>query len=280
MTAPRASGTAAAPQRTPPRIEAMGAVDELNSSVGLVLAVPDLPAPVIGLLHEVQHDLFDLGGELSIPGHTILGPAHITRLEEALDGFNDPLPPLREFILPSGGPATAACHLARAIARRAERRVWTLVSRRTGHGAGSPAAVPEPAVGSAVRAGAGAGAPRARQRSAMAARPGPRLRRRRSRSRGQSNFVPGSSLRPGAMSLWPTMRLAVQRGIGCEQRPDQRGERAVLRILEGRAHPCPRARCRWKSHCRPPRPWYCRHARRARPARRRARTAAACRRGG
>jgi cob(I)alamin adenosyltransferase len=108
------------------RIEAIGAVDELNSTVGMVLAVADLPLPVIGLLHDVQHDLFDLGGELSIPGHTILGAAHITRLEQALDGFNDHLPALREFILPSGGPATAACHLARAIARRAERRVWTL----------------------------------------------------------------------------------------------------------------------------------------------------------
>jgi cob(I)alamin adenosyltransferase len=113
------------------RIEAMGAVDELNSAVGLVLAVPDLPAPVIGLLHEVQHDLFDLGGELSIPGHTILDAQYIVRLEEALDGFNEQLPPLREFILPSGGPATAACHLARAIARRAERRVWTLTRTET-----------------------------------------------------------------------------------------------------------------------------------------------------
>jgi cob(I)alamin adenosyltransferase len=113
------------------RIEAMGAVDELNSIVGLVLAVPDLPLPVIGLLHEVQHDLFDLGGELSIPGHTILGPAHITRLEVALDGFNDQLPPLREFILPSGGAATAACHLARAVARRAERRMWALTRTET-----------------------------------------------------------------------------------------------------------------------------------------------------
>ncbi|HTV78266.1 MAG TPA: cob(I)yrinic acid a,c-diamide adenosyltransferase [Steroidobacteraceae bacterium] len=115
--------------RTPkdsPRVEAIGAVDELNSAVGLVLAVPDLPLPAIGLLQEIQHDLFDLGGELSIPGHSILDGAHITRLEEALDGFNEQLPPLREFILPSGGPATAACHLARAIARRAERRVWTL----------------------------------------------------------------------------------------------------------------------------------------------------------
>jgi cob(I)alamin adenosyltransferase len=120
--------------RTPkeaPRIEAIGAIDELNSAVGIVLAVPDLPLPVIGLLLEVQHDLFDLGGELSIPGHSILEPAHITRLEQALDGFNDPLPPLKEFILPSGGPATAACHLARAIARRAERRVWTLSRTQT-----------------------------------------------------------------------------------------------------------------------------------------------------
>jgi cob(I)alamin adenosyltransferase len=120
--------------RTPkeaPRIEAIGAVDELNSAVGMVLAVPDLPLPVTGLLLEVQHDLFDLGGELSIPGHTVLGPAHITRLEQTLDGFNDSLPPLKEFILPSGGPATAACHLARAIARRAERRVWTLSRTQT-----------------------------------------------------------------------------------------------------------------------------------------------------
>ncbi len=108
------------------RVEAMGAVDELNSAVGLVLAVPDLPLLVTGLLLEVQHDLFDLGGELSIPGHTILRAEHVTRLEAALDGFNDKLPALQEFILPSGGPATAACHLARAIARRAERRVWTL----------------------------------------------------------------------------------------------------------------------------------------------------------
>jgi cob(I)alamin adenosyltransferase len=108
------------------RIEAIGAVDELNSAVGLVLAAPDLPLPVIGLLQEIQHDLFDLGGELSIPGHSILDAAHIARLEQALDGFNEQLPALREFILPSGGPATAACHLARSIARRAERRVWTL----------------------------------------------------------------------------------------------------------------------------------------------------------
>jgi len=109
-----------------PRIEAIGAVDELNSAVGMVLAVPGVPQAVAAVLLEVQQDLFDLGGELSIPGHSILADDHVTRLERALDGFNDDLPPLREFILPGGGPATAACHLARAIARRAERRVWAL----------------------------------------------------------------------------------------------------------------------------------------------------------
>src|SRR5580658_6743569 len=125
MTAPRDWATAVAWRRNR-RIEAIGAVDELNSAVGVVLGVADLPLPVLALLQDVQHDLFDLGGELSIPGHAILGAAHVTRLEQALDGFNDQLPPLQDFILPSGGPATAACHLARAIARRAERRVWSL----------------------------------------------------------------------------------------------------------------------------------------------------------
>jgi cob(I)alamin adenosyltransferase len=114
------------------RVEAYGAVDETNSSIGLVLAVPALPQDVRECLSEIQHDLFDLGGELCIPGHRIIGAAHIERLERVLDGFNDPLPPLKEFILPSGGPATAACHLARAIARRAERRVWTLLKAEPG----------------------------------------------------------------------------------------------------------------------------------------------------
>jgi len=109
-----------------PRVEAYGTVDELNSAVGVILAVPQLPPAIAECLTEVQHDLFDLGGELCIPGHKIIGPEHITRLEQTLDGFNDALPPLKEFILPGGGPATAACHLARAIARRAERRVCTL----------------------------------------------------------------------------------------------------------------------------------------------------------
>jgi len=108
------------------RVEAYGTVDELNSVIGVLLAVPGLPSEVMACLTEVQHELFDMGGELCIPGHYAITAAHITRLEQALDGFNDPLPPLKEFILPGGGPAAAACHLARTVARRAERRVLTL----------------------------------------------------------------------------------------------------------------------------------------------------------
>lgn len=109
-----------------PRVEAYGTVDELNSAIGIVLAAPGLPKAVRDCLTEVQHDLFDLGGELCIPGHRAITDEFVTRLENALDGFNEPLPPLREFILPGGGPAAAACHLARTICRRAERRVCTL----------------------------------------------------------------------------------------------------------------------------------------------------------
>jgi len=108
------------------RVEAYGTVDELNSSIGVLLAVPELPEAVAQCLTEVQHELFDLGGELCIPGHRVITAEQVTRLEKTLDDFNDPLPPLREFILPGGGPAAAACHLARSVARRAERRVWTL----------------------------------------------------------------------------------------------------------------------------------------------------------
>jgi len=108
------------------RVEAYGTVDELNSTIGVLLAVPELPPAVTACLTEVQHELFDMGGELCIPGHHAIEARHVTRLEEALDGFNDDLPPLKEFILPGGGPAAAACHLARTVARRAERRVWSL----------------------------------------------------------------------------------------------------------------------------------------------------------
>jgi len=109
-----------------PRVEAYGTVDELNSVIGVLLAVPGLAADVTECLTEVQHELFDLGGELCIPGHQVIRAEQVARLEQTLDKFNAALPPLKEFILPGGGPAAAACHLARTVARRAERRAWTL----------------------------------------------------------------------------------------------------------------------------------------------------------
>ena len=108
-----------------PRMEAMGTVDELNSVLGLALA-QRLPEAVAACLLDLQHDLFDLGGELSIPGHVMIDPTHIERLERQLEHFNAELPPLKEFILPGGSPGAAACHLARTVCRRAERRLVTL----------------------------------------------------------------------------------------------------------------------------------------------------------
>ena len=108
------------------RVEAYGSVDECNCAIGIVLAVAGLPADVRDVLVTVQHELFDLGGELCIPGHRAIQAEQVARLEKTLDDFNERLPPLKEFILPGGGTAAAACHLARAICRRAERRAWTL----------------------------------------------------------------------------------------------------------------------------------------------------------
>ena len=105
-----------------PRVAAYGTTDELNSVIGVVLAC-DLPDAVRELLVQVQHDLFDLGGELCIPGMEMVQAADIERLEQALDGFNENLPPLKEFILPGGGMAAAQCHVARTVCRRAEREV-------------------------------------------------------------------------------------------------------------------------------------------------------------
>ena len=107
------------------RVSAYGTVDEANSAIGLLLAV-DLPADVDTLLTTVQHQLFDLGGELCIPGHAAIFDADITALEQALDRYNAPLPPLKDFILPGGGEAAARCHVARTIVRRAERETVTL----------------------------------------------------------------------------------------------------------------------------------------------------------
>jgi cob(I)alamin adenosyltransferase len=108
------------------RVEAYGTVDELNSVVGMVLAY-DLPRAVRDCLTTVQHRLFDLGGELSVPGYEALRADHVTGLEALVDDFNAELPPLKEFILPAGGHATSACHLARAVCRRAERCVVRLM---------------------------------------------------------------------------------------------------------------------------------------------------------
>lgn len=111
-----------------PRVEAYGSVDELNSAIGQVLACEGLPADLADCLVNIQHDLFDLGGELCIPGHCTVTDAYVVRLENVLDAINEDLPPLKDFILPGGGRAAAATHLARAICRRAERRVWSLSS--------------------------------------------------------------------------------------------------------------------------------------------------------
>jgi cob(I)alamin adenosyltransferase len=108
-----------------PRIEAIGAVDELNSVIGVLLA-ERLPRDVRRCMTGVQHDLFDLGGELSVPGHAIMTEAHISRLELFLDQFNSKLPPLKDFVLPGGSRAAGCAHVARTVCRRAERRVVTL----------------------------------------------------------------------------------------------------------------------------------------------------------
>ena len=108
-----------------PRIEAIGAVDELNSTLGLLLA--EMPPPEVGdCLVEVQHDLFDLGGELSIPGYKALTDAQVERLEVAVERFNADLQPLKEFILPGGSRAASLAHVARTVCRRAERALVRL----------------------------------------------------------------------------------------------------------------------------------------------------------
>ena len=107
------------------RVNAYGTVDEANSAIGIVLAC-EVPAEIRDVLVGVQHQLFDLGGELCIAGHAAIFDADIQKLEDTLDRFNEPLPPLKDFILPGGGMAAAQAHLARTIVRRAEREVVTL----------------------------------------------------------------------------------------------------------------------------------------------------------
>ena len=108
------------------RVEAYGTVDEANSLIGLLLAEDSVPDSIRESLTEVQHDLFELGGELCIPGHSAINDEDVSRLEADLDAHNADLPALKEFILPGGGKAAAACHVARTVVRRAERRSKTL----------------------------------------------------------------------------------------------------------------------------------------------------------
>lgn len=107
------------------RVAAYGTVDEANSAIGVVLS-GELPEAVRECLVSVQHQLFDLGGELCIPGHAAVHDADVKGLEDQLDAFNADLPPLKDFILPGGTPPAAYCHVARTVCRRAEREVVTL----------------------------------------------------------------------------------------------------------------------------------------------------------
>nr|WP_246387877.1 cob(I)yrinic acid a,c-diamide adenosyltransferase [Chiayiivirga flava] len=112
------------------RVTAYGTVDEANSCIGVVLAQA-LPDDIRADLVSIQHQLFDLGGELCIPGHAAIAQADIERLEATLDRYNDPLPPLKDFILPGGGAAAAHCHVARTVCRRAERDTVSLSREET-----------------------------------------------------------------------------------------------------------------------------------------------------
>lgn len=113
-----------------PRIAAIGTVDELNCAIGVVLA-EGVSAEVRALLTDIQHDLFDLGGELSIPGHAAITQAHVERLEAAVEHYNADLPMLKEFILPGGTRAAALAHVARTVCRRAERTLVALAGGDT-----------------------------------------------------------------------------------------------------------------------------------------------------
>ena len=109
------------------RVASYGTVDELNSVIGVVLA-QEIPDSVRETLVQVQHDLFDLGGELSIPGYTAMTDEHVARVEDAVEQFNESLPPLKEFILPGGSRAAALAHVGRTVCRRAERAVVALAA--------------------------------------------------------------------------------------------------------------------------------------------------------
>jgi cob(I)alamin adenosyltransferase len=138
------------------RVHAMGDVDELNSNLGVLLCEP-MPDEVRALLVEIQHQLFNLGGELSIPGFELLKPEAVLALDEALATYNEQLPRLQEFILPAGTRGAALAHVCRTVARRAERAVCCFGQR--GGAEGNPAPVPQSPERPDVRAGPGAEPP-------------------------------------------------------------------------------------------------------------------------
>lgn len=107
------------------RVEAYGNVDELNSVIGLLRSF-DVPVGIEAELNQIQHDLFDLGGELCIPGHSILNVERVQHLENVIDNLNSDLAPLEEFVLPGGTQAASVCHMARTVCRRAERSLVAL----------------------------------------------------------------------------------------------------------------------------------------------------------
>jgi cob(I)alamin adenosyltransferase len=109
-----------------PRIVAIGTVDELNATVGVLLCHVNHSTEITSLLLSIQNDLFDIGGELSLPQQALLSESYVRRLEQAIDQFNAPLPPLANFILPGGSLSSAHCHVARTVCRRAERTVISL----------------------------------------------------------------------------------------------------------------------------------------------------------
>jgi cob(I)alamin adenosyltransferase len=117
--------------KTDVRIEACGDVDETNSLLGLLLAEPAVPASIAAMLERIQHELFEIGAELTLPGYAKIDEDSIQRLEQELDAQNAELPPLKEFVLPGGNRAAAVCHHARTVCRRAERRAWAAASQHT-----------------------------------------------------------------------------------------------------------------------------------------------------
>lgn len=111
--------------KTDRRVQAMGELDELNSHIGVLLS-QQISARFAEPLATIQHRLFDIGGELAMPGHQVIGEPHVLQLEDWVEDFNADLPPLKDFIMPGGTPDAASAHLARAVARRVERALWAL----------------------------------------------------------------------------------------------------------------------------------------------------------